>query len=90
MVTAKRGDQLVIRNSSFFKRLPRTPDENTALNEPTERIEEMVQPEQEREPEPAKAAQSQPRSLPSNPVIDHRPKRETKRPSKFNDFVVQF
>ena len=80
MITAKRGEQVLSRNSSFFKRSPMPP----AHNPPDAMELQLDQPSAETcDPETSAGAKT-----PSLPERPSRPLRNTKVPGKYNDFVM--
>lgn len=80
MISAKRGPQIVTRNSSFFKRSPKPPVEEVHELEPT--LEVQVQADSEE-------AQPQVMTVPVPSPIQRRPQRQAGLPSRFKEFSME-
>ena len=82
MITARRGPQTVTRNSSFFKKSPRPP--TTA-----ETVPDCFEPEPEPPCSPSPHAHTTPGNHTQPDTVPlRRSNRETKMPSRFDDFVL--
>ncbi|GFO30156.1 hypothetical protein PoB_005666100 [Plakobranchus ocellatus] len=87
MITAKRHNKSITRNSSFFKKSPRPP----TVEEEEER--EMAETESDPQPEELEsAAEPEPDSSAVPAPIPHqlsRPRRTRKMPERFKDFSMK-
>jgi hypothetical protein len=81
MVTAKRGEKCITRNSSFFKPSPQPP--NQASDSDTDETDGNVV----KEPEPPDVQMNPPINE-SNAGIPTRPKRNVRLPEKYSDYVM--
>ena len=90
MITAQRGEQQVTRNSSFFKPSPSPPVKQETLNEDTEAHDRpMDTPMDTQTDTPMDTQTDTPVDTPvSTSAAANRPKRVTKVPSHFKDFIM--
>ena len=87
MVTAKRGDRTITRNTSFFKKVNSAPIADNYQDDQSE-DEDDFQPERLPQQQPM---QQQTRHV--TPAIDnqqtvHRPQRQRQLPRRLNDFII--
>ena len=90
MITAQRGEQQVTRNSSFFKPSPSPPVKQETLNEDTEAHDQLMDTPMDTQMDtPMDTQMDTPVDIPvSTPAAASRPKRATKVPSHFKDFIM--
>ena len=86
MITAQHGEQQVARNSSFFKPSPSPPVKQETLNEDTEAHDQPMDTQTDTQMD---TQMDTPVDTPvSTPAATSRPKRATKVPSHFKDFIM--
>ena len=86
MITAKRGEQILSRNSSFFKKSPMPPAHRDMDPMESQPVPETSHQEVEHAP-PVKML-SRPETAPP-PEASSRPRRDTQVPGKYKDFVMK-
>ena len=95
MLTAERNEKVITRNASFFKPLPKQPDEVSSDEEVDDLVSEPIAeipPQAPAELQPQQQAPVQPNNI-APPTLamqqpPQRPRRQRRTPAKFKDFIM--